>query len=159
MGPDACGGEMLRVRWAAPMIAMLLLYSCRSVPDSALLQGFDQHKQIFDRLAKMALEDHLSCPIPASGGANSVSESGLARSKLVARSPRVWNFATVGSQLHPLSLCAGVCFASHARSARGYAYEFDHHCFQRLLTRQLNPAKRTWSSSQVEGDWYLYFSA
>ncbi len=50
--------------WAAPMIAMLLLYSCRSVPDSALLQGFDQHKQIFDRLAKMALEDHL---LPDSG--------------------------------------------------------------------------------------------
>lgn len=151
---------MLRVRWIATIIITLVLYSCRSVPDSAVLQAFDQHKEILNQLANMALEDHLSCPIPASGVANCISKSRLATYQRFLREAHVFGVSPQWDRnciLFP-SVQESALLAMHAH-ARGYAYAVRPPLLPKTKDTAAELGENDMAFRPIQGDWYLYFSA
>jgi hypothetical protein len=85
---------MLRAVFVAVASSLvLLLASCRSVPDSVMLVAFDQHEEILDQLVQMARADNLSCPIPAAGHADCVSPARLGEYQRLLRSAKVFGIS------------------------------------------------------------------
>ncbi len=151
---------MLRVRSATLMAVVLTLCSCRSVPDDTILRSFDQHKDTLERLAKMTVSDHLSCPIPASGKVDCVPppklamyQSLLRAAHVFARSPQ-WDRNCI---LFP-SVEESALLAMHAH-ARGYAYAVRSPLLPKTLDTAAESGEKDMAFRPIRGDWYLYFSA
>jgi hypothetical protein len=122
VGPNACGGQRLRAVFVAVASSLvLLLASCRSVPDSVMLGAFDQHEEILDQLVQMARADNLSCPIPAAGHADRVSPARLGEYQRLLRSAKVFGISpqkNTGCIFFP-SVQESALLAMHSH-ARGY---------------------------------------
>jgi hypothetical protein len=160
MASDACGGKMLRVRLASAIILVLTLCSCRSVPDSTVLQGFTQHKQILEQLAEMTVQDHLSCPIPASGEANCVPAPKLRTYQSLLRAAHVFGVSPQWGRnciLFP-SVQESALLAMHAH-ARGYAYAVRSPLLPTTSDTAAESGEKEMAFRPIEDNWYLYFRA
>ncbi len=161
MGANVCGREMpMRAVSTAAVLIILLMSSCRSLPDSAMLQQFKQHKSALDELAAMATQDSLTCPIPASGQAGCISPARLAQYQALLKSAHVFGVSPQwdhGCLLFP-SVQESALLAMHSH-ARGYAYSTESLLVPGTTNTAAEIGARAMAFKPINGYWYLYFSA
>jgi hypothetical protein len=141
-------------------LAAMLMTSCRSVPDSVMLQSFRHRKAALDDLAHMAVQDRLSCPIPASGEASCVPPARLAQYQALLKSAQVFAVSPQwdhGCILFP-SVQESALLAIHTH-ARGYAYATNNHLLPSTKDTRSEVGENPMAFRQINGSWYLYFSA
>jgi hypothetical protein len=150
----------MRAVSAAAVLMVLLMASCRSVPDSVMLQNFQQHKSALDELAMMATRDKLGCPIPATGEAPCVSPARLAQYQAILKSARVFAVSPQwdhGCILFP-SVQESALLAMHSH-ARGYAYSTRATLVPSTQDTAGEIGERSMAFKPIHEPWYLYFSA
>lgn len=161
MGADVRSGEVsMRAVAPASVLIVLLIGSCQSVPDSAMLRNFQQHKSALDELATMATRDSLSCPIPASGEARCISRARLAQYQALLKSAHVFGVSPQwhhGLILFP-SVQESALLATHSH-ARGYAYAIRPPLGPGTQDTAGEVGERAMAFRVIDGPWYLYFSA
>ncbi len=152
---------MLRAVFVAVGASLvILLSSCRSVPDSVMLGAFDQHQQILDQLVQMARADDLNCPIPASGRAACVSPARLGEYQRLLQSAKVFGISpqkNTGCILFP-SVQESALIAMHSH-ARGYAFAFKPPLVPTTADTAQEVGEKPMVFKRIDGNWYLYFSA
>lgn len=108
----------------------------------------------------MTTSDGLSCPVPASGEAKCVSPERLAQYQKLLKSAHVFGVSPQwgrGCILFP-SVQESALLAMHSH-ARGYAYATRSPLAPSTQDTAGEVGEYPMAFKQVNGDWYLYFSA
>jgi hypothetical protein len=150
----------MRIFYIVTALMVLVTMSCRSVPDSVMLRSFQQDRPALDELARMATADNLSCPVPASGKAECLPAARVAQYQILLRSAHVFGVSPQrnhGYILFP-SVQESALLAIHTHS-RGYAYALGSSLLPSTKETRNEVGEKPMAFRQINGPWYLYFSA
>lgn len=160
MGADACGRKMLKTNILVSVALVLLLASCRSIPDSSMLDDFDRHKAVLDQLAEMAKRDSLSCPVPKVGMARCISAGRTAQYQALLKSAGVFAISPQwdrGVVLFP-SVQESALLAMHSH-VRGFAFATVAPLLPATHDTAAEVGETPMAFKVIGGHWYLYFAA
>jgi hypothetical protein len=151
---------MLKTIAPVSVALILVLTSCRSVPDSAMLESFEQHRAALEELTEMATRDSLSCPIPKVGAAACVSPARIAHYQALLTSAHVFAISPQwerGYVLFP-SVQESALLAMHSH-VRGYAFAARSPLLPTTGDTADEVGENPIAFKAIGGHWYLYFSA